>query len=122
MTDIQGPAIILGPAAKSTVLSVVTNPERNRLATELRDVFAKIHQKKDVPSAYKFDVDGNSYLAVLLPSGFAAIYRELTPEELDKQGRSAEAGGYLVADLLDPSVILGPDKRRSIAAAGPADA
>jgi len=52
------------------------------------------------------NITGRAYRAMAV-SGYTVIYRQLTSEELRKQGRTDTVKGYLVFDILPPSLETG---------------
>lgn len=87
--------ILLGPDVANRFLSQGSAQVR-QIAADLRSV-VESQSGVELP----IEVDGRTYMASSLASGQMAIFRELTREELDRQGRPEVSRGYVVAAFLD---------------------
>jgi hypothetical protein len=104
----ESTAILLGPGAERAVQAA---PNKARaLADEIRSALNEPEDSLAHAAVYHFELGEHSYNALPLPtSGVILIYRELSPEELKRQGRGLSARkGYLVIDLLLPTSAIFP--------------
>ncbi len=68
----------------------------------------------DPAAQFVFGREDKKLTAALLPhSGYTVVYRELTSDELARQGRRSNRRGYIIVDILTPdSAVFFPHNER----------